>query len=55
MNVADGSSDPSNPEEANPYLETMHFMEALAWGHPKWSLHHHIHVFEAKRFCILMR
>src|SRR5882724_12751265 len=35
MNMANGSSDPSEPEEVNTYPETMHFMEALAWGHPK--------------------
>ena len=50
MKVSNGSSDPINPDEPNPYPETTSFMEALAALHPKCSLHHYIPVFEINGF-----
>ena len=50
INVANGSSDPSDPEAANIYLGYYAFHGGPGLGAPQSSLHCHIHVFEANRF-----
>ena len=53
-NLHESSSDPSDPEEPNPYPEMMVFMETLATLYPKHNLDHHVKVSETKGFCTLM-